>query len=109
MSAETSQPEHCIGNERLCCQRLERTQTSAQVTVAAYVFPTLLPSNDQCLKYVTLLLAAIVCHQLNRPPRYPSDGLKATVFVLDVGACEHINSSKMKMDFEDQLHTEHSK
>ena len=28
---------------------------------------------------------------------------------VDVGACEYINKSKMKMEFEDQLHTEHSK
>ena len=28
--------------------------------------------------------------------------------ILDVGACEFINKSKIKMEFEDQLHTEHS-
>jgi len=27
----------------------------------------------------------------------------------DVGACEYINSTKTKGDFEDVLHTEHSK
>ena len=28
---------------------------------------------------------------------------------VDVGACEYINKIKIKMEFEDQLHTEHSK